>query len=82
MTQPCRRCGGTGHEPDWHGLGQQLRAARTARGWSLRAAARKAGVSAQYLCDLEMGRRSMQGPKALRVRRILTDSRGVVRRVR
>ena len=39
-------------------FGPTLTAARTAAGLGLRAAARKAGVSAGYLCLLEQGKRS------------------------
>lgn len=63
----CRRCGGTGHEPDWRKLGRMIRTARERLGWTKVELARLTGVSAQYVGDLEGGRRAMQGPKARRV---------------
>lgn len=64
MNEPCHRCRGTGREPDWRGLGLKVRAAREAKSLTLREAARRIRVSGSYICDLELGRRSWQGPKA------------------
>lgn len=38
-------------------LGAALRAARVRHGWGLRPAARNVGISASYLCQLELGQR-------------------------
>lgn len=43
---------------DTKAVGEHLRAIRKKAGLSQREVARKAGVSASYLCDLELGRRS------------------------
>lgn len=45
-------------------MGQQARRARKDKGLGLRELARAVRVSASFLCDLELGRRSWQGPKA------------------
>lgn len=56
----CFRCGGAGEIPDeqaeWIRLGDRLRRTRIARGESLREAAKRLGVSAASLSDLEHGR--------------------------
>ncbi|KKL56499.1 hypothetical protein LCGC14_2244780, partial [marine sediment metagenome] len=49
----CHRCGGTGRERDWRGLGLQARRERESRCVSLRQMAKRIGVSAAYLSDLE-----------------------------
>jgi len=60
----CTRCRGTGKEPDWRALGQAVRVKREAKGFGLREVARAVQVSASFLSDLELGRRSWQGNKA------------------
>lgn len=70
MTNPCRRCAGTGHEPDWTHLGKRIRAARKEMGIGVRELARRAGCSAAYVVDLEYGRRS--GLKGTKARKVLT----------
>ena len=60
----CRRCGGTGRERDWRGLGLQARKEREGRCVSLRQMAKRVGVSPAYLSDLECANRSWLGPKA------------------
>lgn len=59
----CRHCNGTGVVLDWADLGRQLRRKRVEVGLSQKELATSLGMSAQYLCDLEAGRRSMSGPK-------------------
>lgn len=58
---PCPKCGGKGQlrraDPAW------LRAQRLRHKVGLRAFAKRLGVSAAYLCDVEYGRRGC--PKAL-----------------
>lgn len=54
---PCPRCGGSGRVPDDRVLGAVMRAKRTAADLSLRDMAKRTGVTASYLCDLELGRR-------------------------
>lgn len=51
----CRRCKGSGRE--WHTDPASLQARRKAAGLSLRELALRAGLSAMYLCDVELGRR-------------------------
>ena len=48
-------------------IGDRIRAARKAAGWSVTEAARRAGTSCQYLCDIEHDRRV---PKLDLLRRI------------
>ena len=55
--QPCRRCGGSGTEPDDRAIGAEMREKRRAAGLSLRDAAKRMGLSASYLSDLERGNR-------------------------
>lgn len=49
------------------GIGTRIRAARTARGWSTRAAARRLGVSLRFLHELEHGKATARIDKVLRV---------------
>ncbi len=53
----CRRCGGTGNEPDAQAIGEELRLMRQGAGVSQREMARLMGISPSYLCDLEQGLR-------------------------
>lgn len=55
---PCKRCNGTGLEPDQSETGKQMRATRTDAGKSLREVAATMGISAPYLSDMELGRRA------------------------
>lgn len=59
----CPHCKGTGVVPDWQKLGRRLRRERVKAGISLRKYAKSCGMSAPHLCDMELGRRSMGGPK-------------------
>ena len=56
-TTPCKRCNGTGDEPDQKTIGASMRSKRYAYGKSLRQVAIKMGKSAPYISDLELGRR-------------------------
>lgn len=56
---PCERCGGTGVIPDSHRIGMNLRLIRKNERIGLRELARRLGVSAGNLHDLEHGRRSL-----------------------
>jgi hypothetical protein len=51
--ETCRRCGSVVEVPD----GASLRAVRQAAGLGLRAFAETVGVSAAYVCDVELNRR-------------------------
>ena len=53
----CPRCGGTGRLPDDRVMGAQMRERRQRAGLSLRALAKRLGLTASYLSDLERGRR-------------------------
>ena len=54
----CRHCGGTGFEIDHAEIGRQMRELRTAAKISLAIVAKRLGVSAVYLSDLERGNRN------------------------
>lgn len=66
----CRRCHGTGVEVDERAIGLLMRAGRERCELSLRAAARKLGISAAYLSDLELGRRHWSEKRQLAARRL------------
>ena len=51
----CKKCGGTGELPE----SGRMREERERVGVSLREVARRMGISAPYLSDLERGRRGM-----------------------
>jgi transcriptional regulator with XRE-family HTH domain len=51
---PCPRCGGSGQMPK----GEYLRQLREARGQTIRELADRLGISIQYLCDIELGKRT------------------------
>ncbi len=72
-TMPkCKRCGGSGHEPDLAKAGRAIRKARLRKGLALRKVARQAKCSATYLCDIEHGRRAaFSGAKARRLMAVL-----------
>jgi DNA-binding transcriptional regulator YiaG len=53
----CKRCSGSGIEPDQAAIGSELKALRVAAGISLRKMARKLVISHGYLHQLEAGRR-------------------------
>lgn len=53
----CQRCNGTGVEPDPAAIGQQMRVLRETVGRRQNEVAKKMGISAAYLSDLELGRR-------------------------
>lgn len=63
MTRPCHHCGGTGVEADPLAIGKSMRELRIQRGLSLREVARRMGMSASFISDLERGNRHW-GPKA------------------
>jgi len=69
----CRRCGGTGKEPNWTRVGTVLRKRREQLGLSAREVARRAGCSVTYVSLLESGERggTFIGAKARRVLRTL-----------
>ena len=56
-VRACRRCGGSGHEPDDRAIGERMRRRRKGASRSLRWLAQRLGFTASYLCDLELGRR-------------------------
>ena len=58
----CRRCGGTGHEPDHERIGEAMRRDREAAGLTLVQIAERMGVSGSYLSDLERGKRAWHEP--------------------
>ena len=66
MNLPCRRCNGTGLEPDNVAIGAAMRERRKQAGVSLRALGARLGLSASYLCDLELGRRAWNAAQITR----------------
>lgn len=56
--KPCRHCNGSGEEVDQAAIGAQMRARRKAAGISLREIARRLGITASYLADMEKGARN------------------------
>jgi len=61
--KPCKRCNGTGLEPDPSEVGKRMRHMREKAGISLRDAADKMGVSAAYLSDMERGNRAFSSDR-------------------
>lgn len=61
----CKRCDGSGQEPDNKKTGSRLRALRRERGIGLREMARRMGISHPYLCQMEAGDRRIR-PALLR----------------
>jgi transcriptional regulator with XRE-family HTH domain len=55
---PCPKCGGRGKVQDQIDLGLYFRQKRLQTGESIREVARHMNLSAAYICDLELGRRS------------------------
>lgn len=53
----CPTCGGCGKVQDAAQVGARFRALREERGLTLREVARRAGFSAAYVSDVELGRR-------------------------
>ncbi len=53
----CKRCGGSGLEPDHKAVGRQMRDKRERANISLSEMARRLGFSKAYVSDLELGRR-------------------------
>ena len=51
-------------------FGRELRARRVARGWSVRGVARRIGVSAAFLSDVELGRRNASPRLLIALRRL------------
>jgi ribosome-binding protein aMBF1 (putative translation factor) len=54
----CPRCGGSGRIANPAATGAMVRGAREKMGLTLREAARRMGISAAYLSDLERGNRA------------------------
>lgn len=65
----CKHCDGTGVEQDSAAIGLAMRQAREKSGQSGRETAKRMGISAAYLSDLELGRRHW-GSKQLEAFRI------------
>lgn len=63
----CRRCGGSGKEPDLQEIGGRIRDARVNAGLTLRELARRLDMSPVYISDIENGNREIQGDKAQRL---------------
>ena len=68
----CRRCGGTGEEPDWRAVGAKLRADREQAGLTQTEVAFRLGMSKAYVSDLERGARPWRTELVERYREALT----------
>ncbi len=75
-AEKCHRCGGSGKEPNNLDIGKRARKERILLGLSLREAAAEIDTNQSYICDLELGRRPWQGPKARRYLEALGISQG------
>lgn len=62
-TRVCPQCGGSGKVMDDKKVGAFMREIRKKAGVSSRAVARQLGLSAAYVCDLELGRRGWNAEK-------------------
>jgi len=73
MKRKCKRCGGNGEEQDSSAIGETMRRARRGAGLTLAIIAKRGGVTASYLCDLENGRRHW-GPELIALYRAAVAS--------
>lgn len=53
----CNKCGGTGQVPDDAKIGKTIRKLREKKQISVRGMAKRIGISAPFLSDMELGRR-------------------------
>ena len=60
-TEVCPECGGAGRVDTPETIGERIRHTRKRLGLSLRELARRVGISAAFLSDIEHGRRGMSG---------------------
>ena len=67
-SRVCPRCGGSGKVMDDKKIGALMRDIRKKAGVSLRAVALQLGLSAAYVCDLELGRRGWNAEKRKKYR--------------
>lgn len=70
-TEKCPHCEGTGLKFDHAAIGAYQKALRIKAGKSLREVAKKMGVSAPYVSDLERGRRNWTDEKVGQYRKAL-----------
>ena len=70
-AMPCPRCAGTGSILDPRTVGQQMRELREKKSVSVREIARKLGLSAPYISDLELGRRAFNAALIQRYKKAL-----------
>lgn len=57
-TPKCKRCGGTGIEPDQPKIASDMREKRLALGLTLATLSQHLGISAAFLSDMEHGKRA------------------------
>jgi predicted transcriptional regulator len=72
-VKPCPKCNGTGKIQDDVLVGKALRKERTEMGLHLREVARRMGLSAAYVSDLEKGRRIWRGELIARYRKAVNS---------
>lgn len=70
--RPCRKCHGTGNEPDPADIGRKMRVLRERCDVSLRKVAAAMTLSATYLSHLERGKRDWSEELIQRYRKAIT----------
>jgi len=78
----CRRCDGTGVEPDQIKIGAAMRARRQDAKMTMQDVGNLLGLTRSYICDLELGRRAWNADLLARYRALSSGDAGVTERSR
>lgn len=73
MKRPCKRCNGTGVEPDQAETGMRIRKLREALSISSQEMAKKMGLSASFYSELEKGIKAWSSDRIRECERILNQ---------